>query len=118
MSWGDNQGSIKDKVAYVKNALADPNNKHHCHYPGCTAFVKPAFWGCSSHWFALPAWARSMIWATYNPMQEIKKTPSKAYLDVATKIQIWIIATETWATIRPMVDGGNFQNLGVEFHPL
>lgn len=118
MSWADNKGSIKDKVSYVKNALKDPNNKHHCHWPGCFSLVKPQFWGCMPHWYSLPRELRAMIWATYNPMQEIKKTPSKAYLDVAQKIQVWIVATEVWATIRPMVESGNFENLGVVFHPL
>jgi hypothetical protein len=118
MSFGNNHGSIKDKADYVRKALADPRNKHTCHYPGCEAIIKPAYWGCPMHWFSLPAWARSMIWATYNPMQEMKKTPSKNYLDVVERVHIWIIATETWNTLRPMVVGENYKNLGVVHHPL
>lgn len=116
MSGFDNQASMK--VAYVKKALNDPRNKHTCHWPGCNIIVKPAFWGCYNHWMQLPAWARSMIWATYNPMQEIKKNPSKAYIDVVTKVEVWIIAQEVWQTIAPMVRAGNLQNLGVVHHPL
>lgn len=118
MSGFDGKGSIQEKTKYVRGVLNDPLNRHQCHYPGCMNTVKPAFWGCAPHWFALPAWARSMIWATYNPMQEIKKNPSPAYLDVVMRVHIWIIATETWATLRPMVSAGNYKNLGVEHLPL
>lgn len=118
MSGFDSTGSIKTKKEWVMAQLNNPNNRHTCHYPGCTASVKPAFWGCPPHWFGLPAWARSMIWATYNPMQEIKKNPSKNYLEVVERVQVWIIATETWNTIAPLVRSGNCKNLGVEHLPL
>lgn len=38
----------------------------------------------------LPLALRNRVWATYVPGQEITKTPSKAYLHVATEIQAWI----------------------------
>jgi len=28
---------------------------HHCHWPGCIREVPPKMWGCSTHWFRLPA---------------------------------------------------------------
>lgn len=120
MSGFDGKGSIKDKAKYVREALNDPNNKHICHYPGCTANVKPAFWGCMPHWYSLPAWARSMIWATYNPMQEIKKNPSQAYIAVVERVHIWIVATESWNTIRTMASQQReySENLGVAYLPL
>lgn len=110
--------SIKEKVNYVLKAKKLTDHRHTCHYPGCNAIVKPQFWGCSPHWFALPAWARSMIWATYVPGQELKKNPTQAYLDVAERVQVWIVATETWKVIQPMVAAGNLNNLGLVFHPL
>lgn len=105
--------SIRDKVEYVLKAQGLTGVKHTCHWPGCFAVVKPQFWGCTNHWFALPAVLRSMIWATYKPGQELRKNPSPQYLIVAEKVQVWIIATEVWATIRPMVCSGNLENLGV-----
>lgn len=47
-------------------------------------------WGCKSHWFALPAELRRRIWDTYVPGQEISKTPSEEYLEVAFDVQTWI----------------------------
>jgi hypothetical protein len=80
--------SVGDKVAYVrsKNKTFD----HHCHWPGCTKKVPPAMWGCKLHWFKLPAWLRAKVWRTYEPGQEISKTPSDAYLAVADEVQRWI----------------------------
>lgn len=112
---------IKGKVDYVLRAKGlDPNQTHLCHYPGCRIPVKPAFWGCQSHWYALPRFLRSMIWATYKAGQEITKDPSPAYLDVAEKVQIWIQAHAAWRTIEPLVRFRTdySENLGVAHLPL
>lgn len=63
--------------------------KHTCHWPTCEKEVPPKMWGCKSHWFTLPQRLRSSIWATYVPGQEITKTPSEAYLQVASVVQLW-----------------------------
>lgn len=47
-------------------------------------------WGCRIHWYMLPVKLRARVWATYVPGQEITKTPSPAYLQVAREIQEWI----------------------------
>jgi hypothetical protein len=79
---------VQDKVQYVK---AQKNSGDHtCHWPGCTTLVPPAMWGCKKHWLKLPWRLRKMIWAAYRPGQEITKTPSKEYLDVADEVQSWI----------------------------
>jgi hypothetical protein len=64
--------------------------KHHCHWIGCTKEVPPKMWGCKQHWFSLPPELRSRIWATYQPGQEITKTPSPAYIEAAQAVQNWI----------------------------
>lgn len=76
------------KADYVKRA--PKGSGHHCHWPGCTAEVPPAMWGCKKHWFRLPLFLRSAIWRTYQPGQEITKTPSAEYIAVARKVQEWI----------------------------
>lgn len=63
---------------------------HACHWPGCDRAVPPAMWGCSQHWFMLPARLQARIWATYVAGQEITKTPSRAYLTAAQEVQAWI----------------------------
>jgi hypothetical protein len=68
---------------------------HHCHWPGCTKEVPPRMWGCSVHWFKLPASLRARIWRTYVPGQEITKTPSKAYIAAAREVQEWIAANSS-----------------------
>ncbi|WP_439606827.1 hypothetical protein [Hydrogenophaga sp.] len=79
---------MTDKAAYVKSQ--GQTRKHHCHWPGCEKQVPPAMWGCSTHWFKLPAALRSKIWATYRPGQEVNGTPSTAYVEVAKEVQMWI----------------------------
>lgn len=63
---------------------------HTCHWPDCDKEVPPAMWGCKSHWFTLPKWLRGKVWDAYVPGQEISKTPSEAYIDVAHEVQDWI----------------------------
>lgn len=63
---------------------------HLCHWPGCPKQVPPALWGCKPHWFALPKHLRDAIWRYYVPGQEITKTPSEQYLEVARQVQDWI----------------------------
>ena len=76
------------KASYVM--AQNQIRKHHCHWPGCDKQVPPAMWGCSTHWFKLPAQLRSQVWATYRPGQEINGTPTKLYVDVAKRVQEWI----------------------------
>ena len=76
------------KADYVRSQ--GQTRHHHCHWPGCTAQVPPAMWGCKGHWFKLPASLRAQIWATYKPGQEVNGTPSAAYLDAAGQVQAWI----------------------------
>lgn len=76
------------KAAYVK--VQGQTRKHHCHWPGCEKQVPPAMWGCSPHWFKLPAGLRARVWAAYRPGQEIDGTPSTEYIEVAEAVQQWI----------------------------
>ncbi len=78
----------KKKVAYVKKA--PDTGGHHCHWPGCKTECKPAFWGCYKHWMKLPKRLRDKIFAVYRIGQEVSKTPSREYLEVAREVQAWI----------------------------
>lgn len=80
--------SIGAKVAYVKRQ--GQTRDHHCHWPGCTRQVPPAVWGCMPHWKTLPAELRDRIWRAYQPGQEVKGTPSAAYITAARAVQQWI----------------------------
>lgn len=64
--------------------------KHLCHWPNCKKEVPPALWGCRRHWLALPKTLRDEVWRTYRKGQEIDKSPSQEYLEVAWKVQAWI----------------------------
>lgn len=37
---------------------------------------------CRRHWFILPKSLRDKVWKEYVPGQEIKKNPTKEYLEV------------------------------------
>jgi hypothetical protein len=78
------------KAEYVRGEASKGTGNHHCHWPGCEKLVPPAMWGCSRHWFKLPARIRRNIWAAYRPGQEISKTPSAEYIAAAREAQDWI----------------------------
>jgi hypothetical protein len=79
---------IGEKVNYVRRA---PQARDHtCHWPGCTAMVPPAMWGCRAHWYLLPREIRQLFWRTYRPGQEIDGRPSRAYIVAARAAQEWI----------------------------
>lgn len=64
--------------------------KHTCHHPKCETPVPEAMFACKGHWFALPKAIRDRIWDEYVPGQEITKTPTGDYLDVAVDaIHYW-----------------------------
>lgn len=78
----------RSKAAYV---LSQGQTRGHlCHWPGCSAQVPPAMWGCRRHWFMLPPEIRAKIWKTYEPGQEADLSPSEDYLKAADEAQAWI----------------------------
>lgn len=81
------------KVAYVKRARQ--TRDHECHWPGCKKQVKPAVWGCYTHWMRLPKYLRDKIWDTFRPGQETNWTPSREYVAVAKEVQLWISCEES-----------------------
>lgn len=81
--------SMPDILTRAENP---PPQVHTCHWPGCNRRVPPRLWGCKAHWYKLPKYLRDAIWREYRPGQEISKTPSRAYLDVAKQVQEWIAA--------------------------
>jgi hypothetical protein len=79
---------IGAKVAHVKSARQ--TRDHVCHWPGCGKQVKPAQWGCFSCWKKIPKDLQREIWRTYNIAQEVRGTPSAAYIQAARDVQDWI----------------------------
>ena len=80
--------SFAKKMAHVKSAECVAG--HTGHWPGCTKEVKPAYWGCITHWYKLPQTIRRKIWLTYRPGQENTKDPSREYITAAKEAQEWI----------------------------
>jgi hypothetical protein len=66
--------------------------RHHCHWTGCPKEVPPSKWGCKKHWFTLPRHLQLKLSKAYVPGQEVTKTPSAEYIQVAREIQDWIAA--------------------------
>jgi hypothetical protein len=78
------------KADYVREEIAKGHDgKHLCHWPGCTRRVAPAVWGCKEHWYKLPLGLRNRVWAAFRPTQEVTKTPSREYVEVAREVQEW-----------------------------
>lgn len=56
---------------------------HVCHALRCNAPVPPKMFMCRQHWFMLPKPMRDKVWALYRDGQEVRKNPTRAYLDYA-----------------------------------
>lgn len=77
------------KADYVRRQ--PQTRKHACHWPGCETQIPPAMWGCSHHWYRLPAAIRTRIWSTYRIGQErVGSMPSAEYIAAAKAAQEWI----------------------------
>ncbi len=59
--------------------------EHKCHARGCTVEVPSNMLMCKPHWFSVPLQFRKDVWRLYNPGQEIKKKPTKKYVEAARK---------------------------------
>jgi len=70
---------------------APKRTSHQCHWPGCAVEVSPAQWGCRAHWYRLPAGLRRKVWVAFRPGQEISKTPSRRYAEIAQEVRDWIV---------------------------
>lgn len=75
---------------YEHVRTAKQTRPHTCHWPGCNLQVRPAFWGCSAHWFRLPKDIRDEIWRTYTTGQEETGDVSPAYLAATDRADAWI----------------------------
>ena len=58
-----------------------PILKHECHATGCVVEVPPKMLMCIRHWRMVPRTLQQKIWATYRIGQEIRKDPTREYLD-------------------------------------
>jgi hypothetical protein len=94
---------VNAKAEHVREARREGHTGgHHCHWPDCPKLVPPAMWGCTRHWYMLPADLRRRVWAAYQPGQEQTKRPSETYLQVASDVQEWIAG---WKADHPEMQG-------------
>lgn len=82
--------TINEKAAYVR--AQTQTRPHTCHWPGCTKQVKPAMWGCITHWRMLPAWLRLKVWNAYNIGQEKTGDVLAEYINVMREVDAWVKA--------------------------
>lgn len=68
--------------------------KHLCHARNCKVEVDPSMFMCRRHWWMVPGYLRAAIWDNYRPGQEIDKSPSKEYLNVALQAINHVAALE------------------------
>lgn len=70
---------------------------HTCHATKCFVEVPPKLFMCKKHWYMLPREIRSAVWATYVPGQEVRKDPSRAYLEVTQQAIAYVERAEAEA---------------------
>jgi hypothetical protein len=79
---------INEKLKHVLNQ--GQTRDHTCHWPGCEKQVPPALWGCTRHWYSLPSYLRTKVWAAYKIGQEIRMDLSDDYIKVMKEVNQWI----------------------------
>lgn len=62
--------------------------RHTCHALGCSKPCPPKMFMCKDHWMRLPKKHKDAIWSAYTTGQEVSKTPSPAYFDVARAARV------------------------------
>lgn len=62
------------------------NPQHTCHARGCNVKTKPKMFMCLKHWRMIPQHMQDELWAVYVPGQEIRKDPSREYIEVAMRL--------------------------------
>lgn len=72
----------------------DPDPPHLCHAKRCKTAVPEAMLMCRRHWAMVPKWLQRKVWAVYVPGQEITKTPTGEYLEVAQEAIDYVDAAE------------------------
>lgn len=58
---------------------------HDCHARACRTSVPPRMFMCRRHWFMVPKHLRDAVWAAYVPGQEIRKDPTREYLEITAQ---------------------------------
>lgn len=67
---------------------------HTCHALGCETEVEPRLFMCYRHWSMIPKAKQRELWAAYREGQEISKTPSARYLNVARRLHVYVADAE------------------------
>ncbi|MCG7403049.1 hypothetical protein [Caballeronia zhejiangensis] len=63
---------------------------HDCPWPGCTRQVSTRNWGCSEHWYMLPATIRSWIGRAYRYGIDHDCHPTRRYVTAHHAALRWI----------------------------
>jgi hypothetical protein len=78
---------------------------HLCHARGCHTPVPPAMFMCRPHWALVSPDRQRQVWRTYRPGQEIDKSPSEAYLEVAHAAEMDVWTVENLARTHGQIPG-------------
>jgi hypothetical protein len=70
-------------------------SEHTCHAKDCGVEVPPKMLMCARHWRMVPKELQQAVWREYRPGQEITKTPSAMYLQVAKEAIEAVARAET-----------------------
>lgn len=59
---------------------------HTCHAKRCDVEVPPRLFMCKTHWGLIPKKMQAELWDSYVPGQEVRKDPTRKYLQVARSL--------------------------------
>jgi hypothetical protein len=68
-------------------------SEHTCHATACNTPVPEKLFMCPRHWRMLPKAMQREVWSAYVAGQEVRKDPTRAYLEV-TRRCIRFVATK------------------------
>jgi hypothetical protein len=77
-----------------------PLGAHLCHARDCKVPVPERMLMCAPHWAMVPRELKRRVWSHYVPGQEIRKSPTAAYLDAAQAAIDVVFAKEARTALR------------------
>lgn len=73
--------------------------RHTCHAIGCDREVPPRLLMCARHWRMVPTPLQAKVWVHYVPGQEVRKDPTRAYLEAASAAIKAVAEREGYRTV-------------------
>lgn len=75
--------ALREERSALRRRIAENRVAHLCHARGCSTAVDPRLLMCAPHWRLVPRALQLAVWRSYRRGQELRKDPSREYVEAA-----------------------------------